>query len=180
MTSTDLVPSSPGDSSGSALRDFLSHAVIYGNRALMPRDLVQFGLMGSGLAILASVIALALPDPASIEHAHGPMFHAHFFLILGSVAGGLVGLLQALAVPAIVCGVMLLGLDIYFMRVPTTEEWRWAIVGQAAAGGLGAGIGILFFALLILNVVVWLVIVVFIAAACLMALAALLGMIGGG
>lgn len=177
MASNELVPVSEEES---ALESLLRRAVPYeGLGAVMPRDLVQFGLYGSGIVILAGLIALALPDPSSIRHAHG-LFHAHFFLILGPVEAGLVGFMQALAVPAIVCGVLLLGLDVYFTQVPTTEQWRWAVVGQAAAGGVGAGAGVIFLALLILNVVVWILIIAMIAAACLMALAAVLGALGGG
>jgi hypothetical protein len=152
MATSDLVPSSDAGG-GSALKDFLSHTTIYEKAgAVLPRDLVQFGLLGSGAVILGGLVALLLPDPNSIRMGG-------FFLVLGPMEAGLAGFMHALAVPAIVCGLLLLGLDVYLTRVPTNEHWRWAVVGQAAAGGVGGGLGVLFLALALLNLAIWIAII---------------------
>ena len=168
MASTDLVPSS-GDASGSALKDFLSHSTIYEKAgAVMPRDLVQFGLYGSGVVILTGLVALVLPKPWSISHGG-------FFLVLGGPETHLDALMHHLAVPAIVCGLLLLGLDVFLMLVPTGEHWRWAVVGQAAAGGVGGLLGVIFLALLILNLAIWIALISLILGGALMLLGAMAG-----
>lgn len=152
MASTDLLPRPPGGG-GSALSDFLGHTTIYEKAgAVVPRDLVQFGLLGSVVVMVTGLVALVLPSPGSISHGG-------FFLVLGSTEAGLDSFMHALAVPAMLCGALLLGLDVYLMRVPTSEHWRWAVVGQAAAGGVGGGLGVIFLALVILNLAIWIALI---------------------
>jgi hypothetical protein len=171
-------PVSPGNS---ALTDFLKHTKDYlTDKAVMPADLVRFGLYGAGIMILAGLIALALPDPSTLRHMHAWLFHAHFFVFFRSISAGLDGFAHALAVPAIVCGVLLLVLDAFLTQIPTTERWRLAVVGQAAAGGVGAGLGVILLALFIINLAIWIVLTALLIAACGMALFALLAAIGGG
>jgi hypothetical protein len=61
--------------------------------------------------------------------------------------------LCTLAVPAILCGLALLGLDLYLMEGRRSEHWRGAVVAQAAAGGVGGFVGVAFLALMLLNLV---------------------------
>lgn len=42
--------------------------------------------------------------------------------------------MRALAIPAIPCGLALLGLDLYLMERRQSEHWRAAVVAQAAVG----------------------------------------------
>jgi hypothetical protein len=148
----DLVPSSPEDG-GSALSDFLSRSTVYEKAgSVIPRDLLQFGFLGSMVVIGTGVLALVFPSPESVHHGG-------FFLLLGSQAADLVSFLHAVAIPAIVCGVALLGLDVYLMRVPTSEHWRAAVVVQAVAGGAGGTLCTLFLVLLVLNLVIWMAII---------------------
>lgn len=166
MAVTDLVPGSSA-SGGSALKDLLAHSVVYEKAgAVIPRDLLQFGLFGSIVVIVTGLLALVLPDPASISRGE-------FFLVLGSTAASLDSLMHGLAIPAIVCGVLLLGLDIYLMQVPTSEQWRWAVVGQAAAGGAGGVLCVVFLALVVLNIALWIAICACILAGCCALLAGL-------
>jgi hypothetical protein len=154
-----------GASGRSALGDFLDHVDIY-NKGVIPRDLVQLGLYGSTVMILTGLVALVIPSPHSISQGE-------LFLLFASIGAGLAGFLQVLAVPAILFGLLLLGIDVYLSQVPTGERSRWIVVGQATAGGIGGGIGVLFLALVIFNVVLWLVIIASIIGAGLMFLGAL-------
>ena len=150
MASGDVVPYHEEES---ALESLLKRAAEHeGLGAVIPRDLLQFGLYGSVLVIVTGLLALMLPSPTSISHGH-------FFLVLGHAEAGLVGFMQALAVPAIVVGIALLGLDVYLSQVPTGERWRLAVVGQAAIGGVGGCLGVLFLALLVLNIAIWVVLI---------------------
>jgi hypothetical protein len=152
MASTELVPSVPEDG-GSALSDFLSRSTVYEKAgAVIPRDLLQFGYFGSMVVIGTGVLALVFPSPESVHHGG-------FFLLLGSQAADLVSFLHAIAIPAIVCGLALLGLDVYLMRVPTSEHWRSAVVAQAAAGGVGGTLCTLFLVLLLLNLMIWVLLI---------------------
>jgi hypothetical protein len=151
MRSSDLLPTPPS-SRRSALKDLLASSTVYEKAgAVIPKDLLQFGLFGSALVIATGCLALILPSPASISQGD-------FFLVLGSTAAGLDSVLHDLAIPAIVSGALLLGLDIYLMHVPTSEQWRWAVIGQATVGGAGGGLGVVFLALVILNIALWIAI----------------------
>jgi hypothetical protein len=167
---SDLLPAGAPDDGGSALSEFLRRTTIYEDAgAVMPRDLVSFGLLGSLVVIATGVLALILPSPEAIRDGG-------FFLVLGDQAAGLVELLRGLAVPAIVCGIALLLLDVHLMTTPTGEQWRSAVVAQAAAGGVGGALGTLFLALLIFNLAIWIALVCLALAVLGVALAAL----GGG
>ena len=168
MNSTDLIPWSGASSSGesrSALSDFLSHVETH-SKGIIPRDLIQFGLYGSAVMILTSLIALCFPSPHSISHGE-------FFLLFGRIAAGLAGFLHALAIPGLIAGILLVGVDVYLAQVPTTEHSRWVVIGQAAAGGFGGTIGVLFLALFLFNLALWIVIMAAIIGGCLMLLGAL-------
>ncbi len=89
----DLVPSAgAAGNRRSALTELLSHVEIH-NQGIIPRDLFQFGVYGSGVMILTSLIALCFPSPHAISHGD-------FFLVSAGIAAGLAGFLHALAIPA--------------------------------------------------------------------------------
>jgi hypothetical protein len=141
----------------SALKSLLGRAALH-DRAVIPHDLLQFGLLGSLIVIATGLVALILPSAAAIRHDH-------FFLLFGGATAGLDTLMGSLAAPAIVCGFALLALDLYLMRTPTGERWRTAVVAQAAAGGASAVVFTLFLALVLLNLVIWILIVAAVIAA---------------
>lgn len=153
MASSEVVPITGDGRGASALSDFLRHTTVYERAgAALPRDLIQFGFLGSIVVIATGLLALAFPSPQAIEHGG-------FFLVLGGMAAGLASFLHALAVPAILCGLALLGLDVYLMRVPSSEQWRGAVVAQAAAGGIGGALATIFLALLLLKLAIWIAII---------------------
>ena len=79
MASTDLVPQRPEDD-GSALGGFLSGSIIYEKAgAVIPRDLLQFGFLGSIVVIVTGILALIVPSPESIRSGD-------FYLVLGGTA----------------------------------------------------------------------------------------------
>jgi hypothetical protein len=165
MTAHDLVPRASQDES--ALDSLLNRAVPWESLGkVLPRDLVRLGLYGSAVMILTALLALAIPSTHSIRHGG-------LFLLFASIAAGLAAFLHAVAVPAIVFGLLLLGVDLYLSNVPTGGRSRLVVIGQAAIGGVGGGIGVLFLALVVFNVVLWLVIIACIAGACLAMLGAL-------
>jgi hypothetical protein len=63
--------------------------------------------------------------------------------------------MRALAIPAIGCGLALLALDLYLMEGRQSEHWRAAVVAQAAVGGTGGFVGVIFLTLMLLNLVLW-------------------------
>lgn len=156
MSSTDLVPrSAEGDS---ALEAFLSRTVIHELAgAAIPRDLMRFGLYGSIVVIATGVLGLVFPGANSIRRGS-------FFLILGTPAADMQTIVHVVAIPLIACGTALLLLDLYLMQGRRSEHWRPVVVAQAAAGGIGGVVSTIFLALVIINLVLWIVIVVFIAA----------------
>lgn len=156
-----------GDGAGSALSDFLKHAVVH-KAAVIPRDLLQFGFLGAGVMMLTGVVAMALPGTNSIRHSG-------FFLLLGPQAASLAGFLEGAALWAIVGGLVLLCGDLFLAVVPTSANWRWLIVAQATVGGIGALIGVLFLAIVVLNVAIWVAIGAAILAAVGLVLAAMAG-----
>lgn len=170
MVSTDLAPSSPDGSEGSALSDFLSRTTIYEQAgAVIPRDLLQFGLLGSIVVIATGLLALVFPGSASIRHGG-------FFFVFGGQVADLASIMEAAAIPAIVCGIALLGLDLYLMRTPSSDYGRAAVVAQAAAGGVGGAVSMVFLALVILNLAIWAILI-----ACGVAIVLLmLGVMAGG
>ena len=93
------------------------------------------------------------PSPDSIRQGD-------FFLILGHTAADAQSVMRAAAAPAIVCGLALLGLDLYLMQDRRSEHWRSAVVAQAAAGGIGGIVGVIFIALMLVNLVLWILMVV--------------------
>ncbi len=164
MTSTDPVPRSRGG--GSALESLLSRSVIHEKAgAVIPRDLLRFGLYGSIVCIATGLLALLFPTADSIRHGD-------FFLILATPAADLQSVMHAAAIPLIVCGVALLALDPYLMQGRRSEHWRSAVVAQAATGAVGT----VFLALVIINLVLWIVI----AAFCLTMLCGLIASRAGG
>jgi hypothetical protein len=167
--STDLVPRADDDDGPSALADFLGRTTIYETAgAVIPFDLLRFGLLGSVAVIATGLLALVFPSAEAIRGGD-------FFLVLGDEAAGIAALLRALAGPAIVVGLGLLVLDLYLLRTPTSERWRTAVVAQAAAGGIGGALGTLFVALLVLNLAIWIALGILLLAM----IAVMLGALGG-
>lgn len=165
MAIRDLLPALPEE--GSALRDFLDQTVVYEKAGgVMPRGLVMFGFYGSVAIVVAGLLSLTLPDPYSIQSGG-------FFLVFSGQASSLDGLMSALAGPEILLGLALIGLDVYLTLVPTTETWRWAIVGQTGLGGLGGSLGVIFLVLFIFNLAIWIVVISGCIALCIGMLAAL-------
>lgn len=152
-----------------ALQSLLRRIGDYGKTAVIPYDLLQFGLYGSVVVIVTGLFALILPGAASIRHSH-------FYLVLGSETASVVSLMRALAIPAIISGGCLLLLDACLMQVHTSARWRSMVVIQAAAGGVGGVICTIFLALVILNLAIWIVIM----ALMLMLVGVILGAIAGG
>jgi hypothetical protein len=120
--------------------------------AVVPTDLLQFGFYASAITIATGVLALLWSDPESVRHGG-------FYLVLGGASATMTSLMKALAVPAICAGVLLLGVDLFLMKVRTSARWRAVIVGQAALGGAVGLIGTFFLALVLLNLVLWILIV---------------------
>jgi hypothetical protein len=162
MTSTDLVPrSGEGDS---ALEAFLSRTVIHELAgAAIPRDLLRFGLYGSIVVIATGVLGLVFPDADSIRRGS-------FFLIFSAPAADMRTIMHVVAIPLIACGVALLLLDLYMMQGRRSEHWRSVVVAQATAGGIGGVVSAVFLALVIINLVLWIVLV-----ACVVGMALVLG-----
>ena len=134
----------------SALTSLLRRAVPYEKAgAVIPRDLLAFGLFGSSIIIATGLFALLLPDAAAIRHSG-------FYLLLGGFTANLDSLMGHAVSPALICGGTLLVLDACLMQVRTSERWRYVIVAQAAAGGIGGAFATVFLALVVLNLVVWL------------------------
>jgi hypothetical protein len=137
----------------SPLEAFLRRSVIYEKAgAFIPRDLLNFGLYGSAIVTVTGLLALLFPSPDSIRHSG-------FFLVLGASAANLEAIMHSLAIPAICCGLALLALDLYLTQGRRSEHWRTAVVAQAAAGGVGGILSIIFLALMLLNLVIWILIV---------------------
>jgi uncharacterized membrane protein len=167
MPSTDLLSGSGDDN---ALKSFLDRVVPYEKAgAIVPNDLLQFGFFGSIIVIVTGLLASAFPDPASIRDGG-------FYLVLGDTAASVTALMKALAIPAIVAGGSLLVVDAFLMKVRTSAHWRSVIVAQAAVGGAAGAICTGFLALLILNLVLWIIIVALI----LMTIGVLLSALAGG
>jgi hypothetical protein len=135
-----------------ALQSLLRRIGSYGKTAVIPYDLLQFGLYGSVVVIATGLFALILPGAASIRQSD-------FYLILGGTTASVVALMRALAIPAIISGGCLLLLDACLMQVRTSARWRSVVVAQAAIGGLSGVICTVFLALVILNLFIWIVLV---------------------
>jgi hypothetical protein len=153
MASADLVSGSPGGGERSALSDLLSRSIIHEKAgAVVPRDLLQFGLLGSILVIATGLLALIFPGAESIRQGG-------FFFLFGGQVADLASIMEAAAIPAIVCGIALLGLDLYLMQTPSSDYGRAAVVAQAAAGGVGGTVSTVFLALVILNLAIWAILI---------------------
>ncbi len=164
MSQSDLAHRPAADG---ALSSFLARSVVYEKAgAVIPRDLVQFGLLASGAVFVTGLMALLLPGAASIRHGG-------FFLLFASQEAGLETLMHTLALPAIFLASALFALDVCLMKGRRSERWRSAIVAQAVAGGVGGVICTLFLALLILNLAIWIALIgLVLAALCAMLAAA--------
>ncbi len=160
-------PPVPSTSHHSALDSLLERVIPYEEvGAVVPLNLLQFGLLGSGVVIVTGLLALALPGAESIRHSG-------FYWVLGNTVASLVTFMRTLAGPAIVLGVALLVLDAFLFVVRTSARWRSIIVLQAMVGGLGGVLATAFLALLILNLAIWITLFVLGAALVLMLLVAL-------
>jgi len=153
VSSADWTPASPDDSDN-ALKSLLRRSVIYERAgAVVPHDLLQVGLFGSIVVIIAGLFALILPSATSISHSG-------FYWILGSTIAHVASFMRVVAAPALIVGGSLLVFDAYLMLGRTSAPWRFMVVVQAAIGGIGGVICMIFLALVILNLAIWIVIVV--------------------
>jgi hypothetical protein len=149
--STDVILSSAGvrPDDGSALKSLLSRAIPYEKAgAVIPNDLMQLGLFGSSIIIAAGLMALILPSSAAIQHSS-------FYLILGGLTANLDSLMGHAASPALICGGTLLVFDAGLMLFRTSAPWRYAVVAQAAVGGVGGAFCTFFLVLIVLNLIIW-------------------------
>jgi hypothetical protein len=170
--STDVIPAPASfEPGGSALKSLLNRAIPYEKAgAVIPHDLMQFGLFGSSIVIVAGLMALMLPSSAAIEHSS-------FYLLLGGLTANLDSLMGRAASAALICGGALLVLDAGLMLIRTSEPWRYAVIAQAAVGGVGGAFCTFFILLVVLNLVIWAAIF----ALVLVALGTIFaGMAGGG
>lgn len=151
--SPELIPSAWGPEDDDALRSFLrNNADSYeGAGAPIHPALWQFGFYGSLVIIAAGVLALVLPAPSWIEHGG-------FFLLFGNLAAELTSIITALAVPAIVLGILLLGVNLWLRDRRTSEAWRSAVVLQFAMAGGGATLYVGVAVLFVLNLALWIAI----------------------
>jgi hypothetical protein len=104
--------------------------------------------------------------------------HSRFFLIGGGLVGGLIGLMQALTWPLL--AIALLGVVLKVVghgrRTPQPVHVLCAVESVAA---MGAGLGwLLVLSLFVLELVVWMIIVALIAAACVLLIGGLIASIG--
>lgn len=166
MVKCHQVQASPEDD---ALQSLLERMGPYGKTALIPYDLLQFGIYGSAIVIITGLFALTLPSAAAIRHSD-------FYLILGDVTAGLDSFMGTVAAPMIIFGGTLLVLDAGLMLVRTSARWRSVVVIQALAGGAGGFICTFFLALVILNLAIWIAIV----ALALVLVSVLLGTMSSG
>lgn len=168
MSSPDLLPVPTGDDN--ALRSLLNRAVPYEKAgAVIPFDLIRFGLLGSIVVICTGLLALIMPSAESVRDGG-------FYLVLGGLAAEVTSLMKALAVPGILFGTCLLGLDIYLMKVRTSERSRSVVAAQAAMGGASGTVCTVFLALFVLNLAIWIAFVML----GLLLLAAFLSLLAGG
>lgn len=149
---TQLLPSRPERSTeASALKSLLERAVPYEKAGwIMPRPVVALGMIGSGVMIGSGLLAIIFPSPQSVSHGA-------FFLLFASEAAGLESFMRIVALPAIVAGLGLLALNFYLMKARTGAPGRYVVAGQAVAGSVGGVISGLFLALVVLNLVIWIV-----------------------
>jgi hypothetical protein len=146
MSSTDLVAAPYEDS---ALKSLLRKATGYEKAgAVIPGGLMQFGLLGSTLIIATGLLALILPGATSIRRSG-------FYLVLGGPTASLGSIMGHVAILALICGGSLLVIDAGLMQVRTSEYWRYVVVAQAVAGGIGGAFCTIFLALVILNLAIW-------------------------
>jgi hypothetical protein len=149
MSSAELGRVLGGDS---ALKSLLRKAIDQEKAgAVIPQEVMQFGLLGSAMVIATGLLALILPSAESIRNGD-------FFWILGSVAAGLDSVMGTVATEALIGVGGLLLLDVCLMRVRTSWRWRSVVVAQVMAGGLAGAFGTIFLALVVLNIAIWIVI----------------------
>jgi hypothetical protein len=151
MSSANLTPvPDDGDNAlGSLLRRSIIHELA---GSVVPGDLLQVGLFGSIIVIVAGLFALILPSATSISHSG-------FYLVLGSTIASVASLMRVVATPALIAGGSLLVLDAYLMLVRTSARWRSVVVVQAALGGAGGLVAIAFLALVFVNLAIWVIII---------------------
>lgn len=138
----------------SPFAQFLNNTVSYEKTgAVIPMELLRFGLFGSLIVIATGLVALMIPSAGEIQGSD-------FFLVLEDQVADISTIMHTAAFPAIGFGVALLLVDLYLMRVPTSEHSRVLVVGQAAAGGIGGMVCAIFLALALLNLVLWIIIIV--------------------
>jgi hypothetical protein len=169
-TGTRAVTSSPR----SALDDFLQRAVAYENAgAELPRRLLGYAALGATCLVATAALFAMLPDPQAA--------HRSGLLLIGKGVGDvLLSIARGLVLPLAVVGVVLLVLDgVLFVGGGTRRlGWHYAVAAQPFVGGVGLGVGALLLALVVINVVIWLLFVALLIAAVL-AVVALMALLAG-
>jgi hypothetical protein len=170
----ELVPASiagaelPARRQENALLGLLARSVVHEETgAQIPSDLLRFGFLAAAALLLTALIGALMPSPAAVHQAH-------FFLLFGGVAATLTRALQALMpfTLALGCGLAVLNLCLASGR--RHAAWRYAIVGQAALGAAGLSLDSALLAIILLDLALWIMLGVAIAAAVVMLLAAAL------
>jgi hypothetical protein len=170
----ELVPASlaraelPARRQDNALLGLLARSVVHEQAgAQIPMELLRFGFLAAAALLLTALLGALMPSPALVRHAH-------FFLLLGGVAATFIRVLQALMPVALALGCGLLALNIFLVSGRRNAAWRIVIVGQAVLGAAGLGLDGLLAAIVLLDLAVWIMLGVAIAAAVVMLLAAAL------
>jgi hypothetical protein len=145
---------SPATPNGNALDALLERSVAHERiGARLPRQLALYGLAGAVIMTAVGLIGLAITHPAHMRHGG-------FLLVLASATVSLATLLHTLAVPFICVGAVLtlIGITITFSDRRRGAPPRYAVAAQALSGVTGAIVAVPFAALLLLNLIIWIVI----------------------
>jgi hypothetical protein len=151
-----------------ALLGLLARSVVHEQAgAPIPSDLLRFGFAAAAALLLTALVGALMPSPALVRHAH-------FFLLFGGVAARLTRVLQGLGPFALALGCGLLTLDLFLESGRRHAAWRYVIVGQAALGAACLSLDSALLAIILLDLALWIMLGVAIAAAVVMLLAAAL------
>lgn len=148
----------------SALSSLLKHARVYELAgAPIPHSLLLYGVVGSAVMLLTGLFALVLPAPEAIHHSS-------FFWFMKSPAASVVSWMQAIAIPSVIIGLLMLLVDHYVASGRRSEFWRGVIVTQSVVGTISGLVCALFLALVLFILVVYILIGVAIFATICLAL----------
>lgn len=103
--------------------------------------------------------------------------HSHFFLIGGGLVGGLIGLMQALTWPLL--AVALLGVLLKVVGHRRTPQPVHVLCAVESVAAMGAGLGwLLVLSLFVLELVLWMIIIALMIAACVLIIGGLIAAAG--